>query len=147
MTTLVATEARERASTTRLHSYDVELDLTVDGTVFRSVTVVTFSATDPGGSTFPELRPATLHSVVLNGRRLDSAALAGGRIQLSGLSAENTVTVTADMAYSRDGQGLHRSVDPVDGETYVWAHCATDAAPRVFACFDQPDHKAPSPSG
>ncbi len=47
------------------------------------------------------------------------------------------------MAYSRDGQGLHRSVDPVDGEAYVYGNLFLDAAPTVFACFDQPDLKAP----
>jgi len=47
------------------------------------------------------------------------------------------------MAYSRDGQGLHRAVDPADGEAYVYGHTSLDAAPRVFACFDQPDLKAP----
>ncbi|MQY35026.1 Aminopeptidase N [Streptomyces sp. RB17] len=143
MTRLTHWEAQERASATKLGTYDVELDLTTGDTVFRSTTVVTFSATTPGGSTFLELRPATLHSVVLNGRPLDPAALADGRIRLTGLRAQNTVTVVADMAYSQDGQGIHRTVDAADGETYVWAHCAVDAAPRVFACFDQPDLKAP----
>ena len=47
------------------------------------------------------------------------------------------------MAYSHDGQGLHRSVDPADGEHYVYGHLFLDAAPTVFACFDQPDLKAP----
>ena len=47
------------------------------------------------------------------------------------------------MAYSRDGQGLHRAVDPADGEHYVYGHLFLDAGPRVFACFDQPDLKAP----
>ena len=47
------------------------------------------------------------------------------------------------MRYSRDGQGLHRAVDPADGEHYVYGHLFLDAAPTVFACFDQPDLKAP----
>jgi aminopeptidase N len=59
--------------------------------------------------------------------------------------------VDATMAYSHDGQGLHRSTDPADGEDYVYGHLFLDAAPTVFldyapavfACFDQPDLKAP----
>ena len=47
------------------------------------------------------------------------------------------------MAYSHDGQGLHRSTDPADDEDYVYGHLFLDAAPTVFACFDQPDLKAP----
>ena len=47
------------------------------------------------------------------------------------------------MAYSRDGQGLHRAVDPADGEAYLYGHAFLAAAPRMFGCFDQPDLKAP----
>ena len=47
------------------------------------------------------------------------------------------------MAYSHDGEGLHRCVDPADGRHYLYAMSFLDAAPRIFACFDQPDLKAP----
>ena len=46
------------------------------------------------------------------------------------------------MAYSSDGEGLHRHVDPADGRTYLYAMSFLDAAPRWYACFDQPDLKA-----
>src|SRR3546814_9727918 len=42
-----------------------------------------------------------------------------------------------------DGEGLHRSVDPADGRAYVYGMSFMDAAPSIFACFDQPDLKAP----
>ena len=46
---------------------------------------------------------------------------------------------------SRDaaGEGVHRSVDPSDKEVYVWTSFEPDEARRVWACFDQPDLKAP----
>ncbi len=47
------------------------------------------------------------------------------------------------MPYRNDGEGLHRSVDPADGLSYVYGMSFMDAAPTVFACFDQPDLKAP----
>ncbi len=47
------------------------------------------------------------------------------------------------MAYSHDGQGLHRATDPADQRDYVYGHLFLDAAPSVYACFDQPDLKAP----
>ena len=47
------------------------------------------------------------------------------------------------MAYSHDGQGLHRATDPADDLDYVYGHLFLDAAPSVYACFDQPDLKAP----
>ena len=46
------------------------------------------------------------------------------------------------MAYSHDGSGLHRAVDPEDGRPYLYAMAFLEAAPRIFACFDQPDLKA-----
>ena len=50
--------------------------------------------------------------------------------------------VDADFAYSTTGQGLHRSVDPVDKEIYLYSQFETADAQRVFACFDQPDLKS-----
>ena len=47
------------------------------------------------------------------------------------------------MAYSHDGEGLVRHVDPSDEQVYVYAMSFLDAAPRWFACFDQPDLKGP----
>ena len=73
--------------------------------------------------------------------------MAGGRLVLDDLAADNVLEVDATMAYSHDGQGLHRSTDPADGEAYVYGHLFLDAAPTVFACFDQPDLKAPYTRG
>ena len=44
------------------------------------------------------------------------------------------------------GEGLHRFVDPVDDEVYLYSQFEVADARRVFACFDQPDLKARSPS-
>ena len=55
----------------------------------------------------------------------------------------NEVVVDATMRFRNDGEGLHRSVDPADGRHYVYGMSFMDAAPSIFACFDQPDLKAP----
>jgi aminopeptidase N len=47
------------------------------------------------------------------------------------------------MPYTNTGQGLHRFVDPVDAKVYLYAMTFLDCAPQMFACFDQPDLKAP----
>lgn len=47
------------------------------------------------------------------------------------------------MAYTNTGAGMHRIIDPVDGETYLYAMSFPDQAQRIFAAFDQPDLKAP----
>lgn len=38
---------------------------------------------------------------------------------------------------------MHKATDPADGEVYVWMSFEPDEARFVWACFDQPDLKAP----
>ena len=64
------------------------------------------------------------------------------RYPLAGLADHNVVVVDADCRYSNTGEGLHRFVDPVDGEVYLYSQFETADAKRMFACFDQPDLKA-----
>jgi len=52
------------------------------------------------------------------------------------------VVIDGVMGYSSDGEGLHRHVDPADGNVYLYAMSFLDAGPRWFACFDQPDLKS-----
>ncbi len=135
-------EARRRASSIRVTGYDVRLDVTAGDEIFVSTTIIRFAAV-PGASTFVDIRPRELSAAQLNGRDLDVGTLADGRLPLAGLAAENELIVEATMAYSHDGEGLHRHVDPADGQSYLYAMSFLDAAPRWFACFDQPDLKAP----
>jgi aminopeptidase N len=139
---LTAAEARERARTIGVQSYTVDLDLTGGPETFGSVTTIRFRCGRPGASTFLDVRPHRLHAVRLNGEDLDPGAWRDGRLRLHGLAEHNQVQVSAEMAYSHDGEGLHRSVDPADGRVYLYAMSFLDAAPRIFACFDQPDLKA-----
>ena len=44
----------------------------------------------------------------------------GSRIQLDGLAAENELIVDRRRLYTNTGEGLHRFVDPVDGEVYLY---------------------------
>jgi aminopeptidase N len=98
---------------------------------------------EPGGSTFLDVKPQRLHRVTLNDVEIDLSGFDGERVALTALAHDNEVVVTATMSYSNDGQGLHRAVDSADEQHYVYGHSFLDAAPRVFACFDQPDLKAP----
>ena len=100
-------------------------------------------ALSAGASTFVEVKPAALHSVTLNGVALDPSLLEDNRFPLHDLAPANELVVKADMAYSNTGEGLHRFVDPADKETYLYAMTFLDDGERMFACFDQPDLKAP----
>jgi aminopeptidase N len=142
MASLTAREAALRASSVKVRSYDVELDLTRGDTEFGSRTTIEFASLDHQ-DTWLDVRPADLLSVRLNGRPLDVTGLYDGRLHLTGLEDDNDVVVDALMHYSHDGEGMHRAVDPEDKQAYVYAMAFLDAAPRIFACFDQPDLKAP----
>ncbi|MEV0192937.1 aminopeptidase N [Kitasatospora purpeofusca] len=141
-------EAQQRASILTVDSYRVRLDLTSApdpaAATFRSTTTVAFRCAEPGASTFVDLLAPAVRAVTLNGRALDPAtAYDGARVHIDGLAGENVLTVEADCAYSRTGEGLHRFTDPVDGETYLYTHYEPADARRVFATFEQPDLKAP----
>ncbi len=142
-TNLTLAETGERATTIDPSGlqYTVELDLTRGDDTFGSTTTVRFSARE-GSSTWLDLIAPSVHEIVLNGSTLDpSTVFDGSRITLPGLAAENEVTVVADGAYMRTGEGLHRFVDPVDDEVYLYSQFEVADARRVFACFEQPDLK------
>jgi aminopeptidase N len=143
MTNLTRLEAETRFALITVTGYRVELDLAQSATTFECSSTVQFSCVEAGASTFLDVKPQLLHRVTLNGVEIDVSGFEGDRINLSGLALENEVVVTATMRFSNDGQGLHRAVDPADDLPYVYGHSFLDAAPRVFACFDQPDLKAP----
>ncbi|MFD9456711.1 aminopeptidase N [Streptomyces sp. NPDC059985] len=146
-------EAHERAELLSVDGYEVVLDLTsavdeaepADGPrTFRSVTTVRFRAATPGASSFADLIAPSVNSVTLNGQRLDPGSVFDGtRIALDGLAAENVLVVDANCAYSRTGEGMHRFVDPQDGEVYLYTQYEPADARRVYANFEQPDLKAP----
>ncbi|PBC79826.1 aminopeptidase N [Streptomyces sp. TLI_235] len=141
-------EAQRRAELIQVEGYRVQLDVSsapdpaVD--LFRSTTTIAFRCSAPGADTFVDLLAPAVRSVVLNGRALDPAEVFDGvRVAVPGLAEQNELVVEADCAYSRTGEGLHRFVDPADGETYLYTHFEPADARRVFANFEQPDLKAP----
>jgi len=143
MRSLTLAEAQERAALLAVTSYAVELDLDQGSEVFGSLTTIRFTCSTPGADSWVDLKARSVESVRLNGGDLDPTGVVEGRLPLTGLAAENELVVAATMAYSHDGQGLHRATDPADHRDYVYGHLFLDAAPSVYACFDQPDLKAP----
>jgi aminopeptidase N len=139
---LTREEARERAALIKVTSYQVDLDLTGGDVTFGSRSVVRFSCAVPGAGTFVNLTAPAVSRITLNGEPVAPGAFDGERIALAGLTAENVLVVDAECAYSRSGQGLHRFVDPADGNVYLYSNLEPYDAHRIYACFDQPDMKA-----
>ncbi len=142
MPSLSLDESVRRAQQVAVTSYDVSLDLDTGETTFASTTTVRFTVQGPA-DTFIDVKPKQLLSAHLNGAPLDVETLRDGRLPLKGVDGENELVVVAVMGYRNDGEGLHRAVDPADGKHYTYAMSFLDAAPSIFACFDQPDLKAP----
>ncbi|MGX1161089.1 aminopeptidase N [Pseudarthrobacter sp. SLBN-100] len=139
-------EAAARSALISTTSYDVSLDVRqapdpqVAGYPTRSV--INFTAA-PGASTFLDFIGSDVHSVFLNGKGLRvEDVVDGARIRLDNLQDENQVTVTGTALYSRSGEGMHRFVDPADGQCYLYTQYEPADARRVFANFEQPDLKA-----
>jgi aminopeptidase N len=144
---LTRDQAIERAALVTVDNYRVELDLT-DGNgapgerAFASKTTVTFEAL-AGTETVLDIAADTVGSATLNGVEIDVSAYDESTgIPLVGLAGHNVVVVEAQCSYSHTGEGLHRFVDPVDDEVYLYSQFETADAKRMFACFDQPDLKA-----
>ena len=123
---LTRDEARERADLLRVAAYDVALDLTA------------------GPSTFIDLIAASVEQITLNGESLDPATHFDGiRVQLPVVrSGLNELTIDATGVYTNTGEGLHRFVDPVDDEVYLYTQFEVADCRRMFAVFEQPDLKA-----
>jgi aminopeptidase N len=138
---LTRIEAQERRAIVDTHAYEIGLDLTRGDEVFGSRSVVRFSATE-GADTFIDLIAREVHSITLNGREVRTDAFADSRIALTGLERENELIVDADCLYTNTGEGLHRFVDPVDDEVYLYSQFEVPDSRRVFAVFEQPDLKA-----
>ncbi|MGW0210922.1 aminopeptidase N [Streptomyces sp. NPDC003233] len=145
-TNLTREEAQQRAELLTVDSYEIDLDLSgaQEGGTYRSVTTVRFDVARGGVESFVDLVAPTVHEVVLNGDALDPAEVfKDSRIALPGLlEGRNVLRVVADCAYTNTGEGLHRFVDPVDEQAYLYTQFEVPDARRVFASFEQPDLKA-----
>src|SRR5690625_2765484 len=141
---LTRDEARERASFLTVDSYAIRLDLTTGPETFRTETTLRLASTQ-ARETFVDLIAASAEAIEVSGELLGDPAgrFGGARVRRPALpEGENTARIQAEGTYMNTGEGLHRFVDPVDDETYLYTQFEVSDARRVFACFEQPDLKA-----
>ena len=137
MANITREDAAERSRFITNASYDIRLDFTGEDT-FRSHTVIRFTGV-PGATTFVDVVATEVRGAVLNGEVLGAPQC--DRLQLPALAAHNELIVDAEHAYSNSGVGIHRFVDPENGNVFLYSQFATMYACHAFACFDQPDIK------
>ena len=135
-------EAKDRAEHLYVNSYAVTLDVTKGEETFYSKSEVSFTCNKPGYSTFIDAVGRSVISATLNGAAVDVSNFDGESIFLTNLAADNTLVIEIEAEYSKSGEGLQRSVDPADGEIYLYSQGETAHIRNMFACFDQPSLKA-----
>ena len=135
-------EATERAAHLYVESYDVTLDVTTGDETFYAKSEVNFSCTTPGYSTFIDACGRRVISATLNGVAVDTTGFDGQSIFLKNLAAKNHLVIEIEGIYSKSGEGLQRSLDPSDGEVYLYSQGETAYIRHMFPCFDQPSLKA-----
>ncbi len=141
---LTQDEATTRSALLEVERYDIAVDMTglLEGDRFASISTVTFRCSEPGASTFIDCA-SDVSRATLNGTELDISLAERGRLPLPALAADNVLVVESSTCNTGSGEGLLRTVDPTDGLVYVWTSLEPDEARRLWACFDQPDLKAP----
>ncbi len=137
---LTRLEAEERSSLVSVDSYAVELDLTTSETTFATTSTIRFRASE-GASTFVDFLGTSVDAVTLNGVAVQPA-YDGARIAVEGLAADNELRIAATGTYMNTGEGLHRFVDPVDDEVYLYSQFEVPDSRRMYPVFEQPDLKA-----
>lgn len=135
-------QAQERSQLVNDVKYQVSVHLDPKLDTFLCESTIQFSA-KPGASTWVDLIAPEVLAVVLNGESLPvSEIYNGARINLAILKAENTLSIKANCAFMNTGEGLHKHVDPQDGEAYLYTQFEVADSRRFMPVFEQPDIKA-----
>ncbi len=135
-------EAKSRSSLIRNVRYEVFLDLTDPGEEFLSRTKVTFEALNANEGTFIDFAAKKVNEATLNGSSLPLGSFGDSRLKITPVQGQNELWVEGVVPYEHTGVGLHKFVDPTDGNVYLHTQFEPFDAHRVYACFDQPDIKA-----
>jgi len=135
-------EALERSEHLAVDSYEVFLDVTGGGDTFFAGSTIKFACNKTGYNSFVDTLAERVVSATLNGTPVDTSAFDGQTIYLNNLQAENTLVVEVESLYSKTGEGLQKSVDPADNETYLYSQGETAHIRKMYPCFDQPNLKA-----
>jgi aminopeptidase N len=135
-------EARERSSYLSVSSYEVTIDVCHGPENFFTKSTVKFACNKPGYDSFIDAAGKRIISAKLNGKDVDVSKYDGENVFLKDLASENELVIEIEGDYSKTGEGLQYSIDPADGEAYLYSQGETAYIRKMYPCFDQPDLKA-----
>ncbi|SNC71632.1 aminopeptidase N [Kytococcus aerolatus] len=139
---LTRDEAMQRSSLLEVTSYEVEVDVTTGPTTFATRSRIVLTCHE-AGATFVDFIGDSVTSAALDGIALDTSTFDGARLPVTGLTpGEHELEIEGVGRYMNTGEGLHRFVDPADGEVYLYTQFEVADCRRMFPVFDQPDLKA-----
>ncbi|MGB2741881.1 MAG: aminopeptidase N [Cognaticolwellia sp.] len=142
---LNATYAEMRAKQVNNVSYNLTVNIDNKSEIFSGVSTLNFELQKNNIQDLTiDFDEGTISSLLINGKSAEfsydkwfitipAKALSGGK---------NVIEIAYQRPYATDGSGLHRFVDPENGEVYLYTDFEPYDANRLFPHFDQPDLKA-----
>ena len=136
--------AELRASQVSDVSYELNLDLVESTENYTGKVTIDFNLASQDHPLSIDFSGGTVDAILVNDTAVE-ADYNGFFITLQADTLQegrNRVEISYRHAYSTDGNGLYRFMDPEDGRTYVYTYLWPYYANRLFPCFDQPDLRA-----
>ena len=142
---LYADAAELRAEQLSNISYGLQFNLDKQSESFSGVTEISFDlAAGNRDDLTIDLSQGDIQSITKNGKPVvfsyDQWFISIPATELS--AGRNTLVISYSHPYSTDGSGLHRFIDPENGDIYLFTDFEPYDANRLFPHFDQPDLKA-----
>lgn len=125
-------------------SYNLDIDLVSLADSYQGQVTLQFDLADTSSSLDVDFTGGTVSQIQANGETI-AVDYNGFFVQLPATALEqgrNLVTISYSHPYDQDGTGLHRFVDPEDGNTYLYTYLWPYYSNRLFPNFDQPNLKA-----
>ena len=135
-------EAESRAARVQNTRYEIDLELVEGRDSYTGSVVITFNLHPNDGPLFLDFGGRAT-AVRANGEDIEPDQR-GHRLYFTPeqLRMHNRLVIEYENTFATTGDGLHRFIDPEDGNSYIYSNLEPFSAHRIFPCFDQPDIKA-----
>ncbi|XQW83992.1 M1 family metallopeptidase [Thalassotalea piscium] len=142
---LFADYAQMRSKQVSDISYNLQVKIGNKSEVFSGTTDINFTLADDNQNDLTiDFDSGNVESVLVNGKpasfNYEQWFITIPKDELN--TGKNTIKISYQRPYATDGSGLHRFVDPENGEVYLYTDFEPYDANKLFPHFDQPDLKA-----